>query len=141
MESPLAGAVGGVLLGSPNWLERMKQRLGMGPPQPSVPARRRLAVRPTLQQVLSTVCAAWDVEPDGVRAARQHGNDPRVAALYLARECVAMPVTELARQFGGVSVSAVSKVLRQAMDRRQADRGWDRKLSALARKLRASTEK
>jgi len=27
------------------------------------------------------------------------------------------------------------------MDRRQADRGWDRKLSALARKLRASTEK
>ena len=141
MESPLAGAVAGVLLGSASWVERMKQRIGSAPPRQGVPARRRLALRPTIQDVSSAVCAAWGVESKGLEVARRHGNEARVAALYLARECAAIPVTELAHQFGQVSVSAVSKLLRQAAQLRHEDRGWDRRLRALERNLRPPGEK
>jgi len=44
IESPLAGVVGGVLLGSPAWVDRMKLRVAGGPPQRGIAAKRRLAV-------------------------------------------------------------------------------------------------
>jgi REP-associated tyrosine transposase len=140
LKSPLAEAVGGVLLGSPSWVARMKQRIGLAPAQREVPARRRLARRPTLDDVLVAVCAAWGVEAESLQRARRHGNEARTAALYLARECAAIPVTKLAHQFGQVSVSAVSKLLRQAARRRDEDPGWNRRLRALERALRPSDE-
>jgi chromosomal replication initiation ATPase DnaA len=84
---------------------------------------------------------AWGVEAKTLQRARRHGNDARTAALYLARECAAIPVTKLAHQFGQVSVSAVSKLLRQASRRRDQDPGWNRQLRALERALRRSDAK
>jgi REP element-mobilizing transposase RayT len=141
IESPLAGVVGGVLLGSASWVDRMKLRVEGRPPQRGVPARRRLAVRPGLEQVVSAVCAACAVESADLSAARRHGNDARMAAVYLARECAALPVTRIAEYFGAVSVSAISKLLRQATQRRQQDRPWDRLISSLERNLRPVVQK
>jgi hypothetical protein len=61
--------------------------------------------------------------------------------LYLARQCAALPVTTLAHHFGQVSVSAVSKRLRQATQRRDEDPAWDRRLRALERTLRPPGKK
>src|SRR5262249_39491950 len=114
IDARLASAFGGVLLGDPNWVDWMKARIESGPPHREVPARRLLAVRPTLGEVEEAVCAACEAEPAELSAVRRRGNDARMAAVYLARECAALPVTQLAHHFGAVSASAISKLLRQA---------------------------
>lgn len=141
IESPLAGVVGGVLLGREAWVNRMKVRIGARPPERAVPARRRLAVRPALEQVEAAVCAALGVKPVELSAVQRHGNDARMAALYLARECAALPVTQLAQHFGPVSAPAISKLVRQAAQRRYQDRRWDRLLSGLERNLQPAVQK
>ena len=98
-------------------------------------------MRPGLEQVETAVCAACAVASAELSAVRRHGNDARMAAVYLARECAALPVTQLAQHFGPVSASAISKLLRQAARRRQQDRRWDRLLSSLERNLRPAVQK
>ena len=138
MDCPLAAVVGGVLLGNPSWVDRMKARIEGLPPQSDVPAGGFFAVRPTLIEVIDAVCAASQAEPADLTAVRRRGNDARMAAVYLARECAALPVTQLAQHFGPVSASALSKTLRQAALRRQEDRRWDRLLNTLESKLRSA---
>ena len=75
IDSPLASVVGGVLLGNPNWVDRMKARIEGGPPHRDVPARRLLAVHPTLREVEEAVCAACEAEPADLSAVRRRGND------------------------------------------------------------------
>ncbi len=112
--SPLASVVGGVLLGNPGWVDRMMTRIAGSPPQGDVPARRFLVLHPTLSEVEAAVCTAYEAERADLSAVRRRGNDARMAAVYLARECAALPVRQLAHHFGAVSASAISKLLRQA---------------------------
>ncbi len=137
IDSPLASAVGGVLLGNPTWVDRMKARIEGGPPHRDVPARRLLAVRPTLREVEEAVCAAHEAE----LAVRRRGNDARMAAVYPARECAALPVTQLAHHFVAVSASAISKLLRQGALRREKDRQWDQLIGNLERHFRPGAPK
>jgi hypothetical protein len=130
-----------VLLGNPNWVDRMKARIEGGSPHRDVPARRLLAVHPTLREVEEAVCAACEAEPADLSAVRRRGNDARMAAVYLARECAALPVTQLAHHFGAVSASAISKLLRQAALRRHDDRQWDQLLGRLERNFRSTGAK
>jgi len=82
LDSPLAGVVGGVLLGAASWVERMKEQIASHPGPPEVPARRRLVKRPLLVEVEAAVCDAWGVAVEDVRRVRRHGNEARVAALH-----------------------------------------------------------
>jgi REP element-mobilizing transposase RayT len=143
IESPLAAVVGGVLLGSESWVDRMKSRIQAGPPRAraNIPARHFLASRPTSVQVEKAVCAACEAKPAQLFVARRWHNDARMAAVYLARECAATPVTELARRFGSVSPSAISRLVRRAQLRRQHDRKWDRLLDHLERNLKTTAQK
>jgi hypothetical protein len=138
--SPLDEVVAGTLLGSQSWVDRMKARLGDSPPQRGVPARRVLALRPTLVQIETVVCAAWDVDRSALYAVRQRRNDARMAAVYLARENGALPVTKLAGHFGGVSPSAISGLVAHAAERRRHDERWDRRLRQLTRELQQIVE-
>jgi len=141
IESPLTGVIAGVLLGSEAWVDRMKLRVEAGPRQRGVPARRKLALRPGLEQVETAVCAAWGAETAELSTVRRHGNDARMAAVYLARQCAGLPVTQLAEHFGSVSASAISKLLGQAAQRRNRDQRWDRLLSNLEHSLQRADQK
>jgi hypothetical protein len=81
------------------------------------------------------------VQPSDLLAVRQRGNDARMAAVYLARELGALSVTQLARHFGAVSPSPISRLVRRAVLRRQDDHGWHRVLDRLASDLRGAAEK
>jgi REP element-mobilizing transposase RayT len=139
--SPLDAVIAGSLLGSPSWVDQMKARLGSLPAEDGVPARRLLRLRPTLSQVETAVCGAWGAERSVLSAVRRRGNDARMAAVYLARECAAIPVTELATNFGGVSPSAISRLIARAAERRRDDRRWDRRLRQLTRQLHDEADK
>jgi hypothetical protein len=54
-------------------------------------------VRPSLEQIQQVVCGAFGVTANDLTAARSHGNDARVAAIYLGRDVGALQVGRLAR--------------------------------------------
>jgi hypothetical protein len=118
----------------------MKGLLSDRPTERDVPARGYFAVRPTLMEVVDAVCATFESEKTGLSAPRRRGHDARMAAVYLARECAGLPVTQLAHDFGEVSASAISRLVRRAALRRLEDRKWERLLSTLEQSLRSAPQ-
>jgi len=135
LKSPLEAAVGGMFLGSGEWVERWRRRLAEEPVRNGLPARNQLAWRPTLDDLVATVSQVFEVDRSELFAVRRRPNDPRSAAIYLARHLTDEAVREIGRYFGGVSTAAISKTVARAEERRTADRAWDRRLSDLTDRL------
>jgi len=138
--SPLEAVVGGMFLGSGEWVDRWRRRLALEPLREGVPAHRQLAWRPPLADIVAAVSEAFDVEPAQVLVSRRHGNEARSAAIYLARRVADEAVGAIAQYFGGVTSAAISKVVARVEDRRGGDRAWDRRLAKLWESLRASRD-
>lgn len=134
--SPLEQVVGKVLLGSADWVERMRKTLGHVKPDDNVPERGWLAWRPSTEQIESAVAEAFGVDVDGLLAKRVRNNQARAAALYLIRRLTNVPTTKLAERYGGVSQAAISKAVARADVRRADDTAWQRRLRGLERALR-----
>jgi len=132
LESPLRGVVASTLLGSPGFIERMRQRLEGWVPDREVPATRALAPRPSLETIERVVCAAYGVEPAGLRRRGRHGNEPRRMAVALARALTTEPLRVLGQRFGGVGPAAVSNMARQVAD----NPSLSRRLARLERRCR-----
>jgi hypothetical protein len=58
----------------------------------------------------------------------------------LARQTTDTGVSALGRHFGGVSTAAISQAVARVQRRRGEDRGWDRRLTTLAERLRADED-
>lgn len=135
-KSPLERAVGGMFLGSGEWIDGWRRRLSVEPVREEVPLQRKLAWRPTLEQVVGTVSEAFGVEPTELRVSRRHGNEARSAAIYLTRQATDTAVGAIRAYFGGVSAAAISKAVVRVETRRAEDRVWDLRLAELSERLR-----
>ncbi len=136
--SPLEAVVGGMFLGRSEWVDRWRRRLAEEPIRQGVPAQRQLAWRPTLDEVVAAVSQAFDVDPADVLHSRRHGNQARLAAIYLSRLASDEAAGRIARHFGGVSAAAISKTVARVEHRRGEDPAWDRRLESLLDRLRAT---
>ncbi|NLX97274.1 MAG: hypothetical protein GXY83_13955 [Rhodopirellula sp.] len=134
--SPLEGAVGGMFLGSREWVERWRRLMAAEPVREGVPAQRQLAWRPTVADVVETVSEGFGVEASELCVSRRHGNEARLAAIYLTRLLTDEGVSAIGQQFGGVSMAAVSKTVARVEARRREDPSWDRRLAILFERLR-----
>jgi REP element-mobilizing transposase RayT len=137
-QSPLAAAVGGLFLGSAEWVDGWRRRLSGEPVREGVPAQRQLAWRPTLEDVVGAVSQSFGVAAADLCVSRRHGNDARSAAIYLARRMTDEAVGVIGEYFGGVSRPAISKMVARVEHRRGEDRAWDRRLAKLSERLRTS---
>lgn len=135
--SPLAAAVGGMFLGGAAWVDEWRRRLAEEPARETVPAQRQLAWRPTLDDVVAMVSAAYAIEPSELLAIRRRSNEARSAAIYLARLLTDEAVGAIGDYFGGVSTAAISKTVAQAENRRGEDHAWDGRLGRLSEHLRS----
>lgn len=127
----MKSAVGGVLLGQAPWVEKMRERIADQSEDDNVPQRKQLAWRPTSSNIVRRVQKHFGASSSELSQARRHGNDARAAAIYLIRRLTDEKVTKLAEQFGGVSVSAISKQLNRTETRRQEDPAWNSLLEEL----------
>ena len=128
--SPLKGVQASTLLGSPDFVQRMKELLADTLPDRDVPAARELRLMPTLDDVERIICTAYSVAPDSLRG-RTRRNTPRRLAIALARRVTTLPLRTLGAHFGSVGGSAISNTVQQV----QADPHLAKRLTALARKL------
>ena len=134
-KSPLKSAVGGMFLGASGWVERMRERLAEEPQDLNVPDRKQLAWRPSSSQIIGAVLEHFNVDVSRLGEVRCHGNDARAAAIYLLRRLSDQSVSGLARQYGDVSVAAISKLIQRAESRRIEDPQWNRLLTRMEKQL------
>ena len=71
--SPVEAAVGGVFLGKSSWVEQMRERLADEPDDANVPQRKRLAKRPTEEEIVRLVQDHFGVGLPDLNQARRHG--------------------------------------------------------------------
>jgi REP element-mobilizing transposase RayT len=138
--SPLDSVVGGMLLGSVAWVERMRKELGEQPESHDVPTLHRLAWRPSVEVILEVVSHCYGVDESAILERRRRGNDARLAALCLCRRLTDERVGRLAARFGGVSTAAITKAVTRGEIRCSTDRRWDRHLSDLTDQIKSHQE-
>jgi chromosomal replication initiation ATPase DnaA len=131
----LKDAVGKVLLGRPEWVEQMRQMLGLSKADPDITELRHLVWRPSQEQIESVVASAFGVDKSELFAKRVRNNDATAAALYLIRKLYGVSATQLAQQYGRVSQAAISKTVQRAGNRREKERRWSQRLSCLEKSL------
>ena len=138
--SPLESVVGGMLLGSTDWVERMRKELSELPESDDVSALHRLALRPSVEVILEVVSHSHGVEESAILQRGRHGNDARQAALCLCRRLTDERVGNLAERFGGVSSAAITKAVTRGESRRSTDHRWDRHLVELEAQIKSHQE-
>jgi chromosomal replication initiation ATPase DnaA len=134
--SPLADATACTLLGSTGFVEAMRRFLRDRLPDREVPAARGLRLAPKLADVTSAVCRAYGVAPNSLsRRRRKRANEPRQAAIYLARTCTPAAAKEIGGLFGGVRAQAVSNIVARTRAERRRDRHLDGTLQRIEAEL------
>jgi len=112
--SPFADALGGLLLGSERFLDRMRGLLRDRPSDSALPQLEPLRPRPSLQQIVETVAGHFGQDMTIWRSGRRVDDAGRAVAAYLARRHFGYRAKEVAavlgyRSHGGVH-NAVARV-------------------------------
>ena len=117
-ESPFRNAADGWLLGSPPFVDAMRERMKRPHYEDDVPAARRLSNVGT-ETVLAAVAEYYGVSPTTFQE-RGHGDEHRDVAAWLTRRWTTAPLRELAELFGLSHPGSVSNLLRR-VDRAVAE--------------------
>jgi hypothetical protein len=113
MRSPFASAVGGLLLGSEGFVERMRRLLAGQPEDKAVPQLTRLRHRPSLATIVSMVAQDFGVDPSAWQPGTRHDDAGRAVAAWLARREFGYSVKDISKSLGYRSHGSVrSAVLR-----------------------------
>jgi len=111
-ESPFRNAADGWLLGSPPFVDAMRERMKRPHYEDDVPAARRLSNVGT-ETVLAAVAEYYGVSPTTFQE-RGHGDEHRDVAAWLTRRWTTATLRDLAESFGLNHPGSVSNLLRRA---------------------------
>jgi len=130
--SPFAKAVGGLLLGSKAFVERIGKLLDDRPDDPDVPQLEPLRSRPPLQRIVAVVCDHFGQSPSDWGSGRRRNDAARAVAAYLARRCFGYPLTDIAQTLGYRGHSSVNSAVRRV---EQGNRQLQKTVADLTRRL------
>ena len=134
-ESPLTEATASTLLGSCDFVDRMREWLQDRLPDRDVPAARELRANRRIEEVVEAVCASYGVAADHVLRRGRRRNQARLAAVYLCRSLTGASVRAIGLHFGGVNGQAISNLVRKVTRERLRDRKLRSRLSAIEEAL------
>ena len=127
--NPFQAAVDGWILGSNEFVQRVKQTVE-DPADGDEPV-----VGVSVDDVISAVCRAFDVERDQILRPGGRLNRPRDAAVLLARELTAQPVATLGAAFG-VGATAITETVRRAERRLTSEPSFRGQIEWVKRRVR-----
>jgi len=113
LDSPLALAWHGLVLGSDRFLARIRGMLEARPDHPEVPGLTRLRGRPSLSCVIAEVARRSGSDPSRWAPRRRCDEPARALAAYLARRVAGIPSPQIAEALGYRSISSVSVACRR----------------------------
>ena len=111
--SPFQGAVGGLLLGSSAFVERVRRMLDEKPDDPDVVEWKQLRRRPPLDEIAATVAEHFQVDPTDWLPGRRCNDAARAVAAYLARRRFGYAATEVAATLGYRDHSSTGRAVRR----------------------------
>ncbi len=111
--SPFSGAVGGLLLGSEAFVDRIRHLLRDRSEAEGVPELKRLRSRPSLDQILAEVATYFDCPEECWSPGRRSDEAARAMAAYLARCRFGYSATAVADRLGYRGPSSVSHAVRR----------------------------
>lgn len=139
LSNPLDNALASTLYGSQAFVERLRSWLTGRPSNKEVPVSRELRKSAGIEEIEAVVCEKFGVSRDALMRKRRWRNEARLAAVYLSRKITWAPVGEVGSRFGGVTGSAVSRIVARAMAQRQTDRRFELLLRRCEAALSAAT--
>ncbi len=112
-KSPFARAVGGVLLGSEAFVDRMRRMLDSQSVDPSVPQREHLRRRPALPQILEAVARQFGHDAPPWVPGTRSDDAGRAVAAYLARRRFGYPAKAVANALGYRDAGGVTHAIKR----------------------------
>ena len=131
--SPFAGALGGLLVGSRSFVDRIRQLLKTRSPDPDVTGLVQLRPRPPLDAIVAAVAEHFGVDRRLWGPGRRSDDVARAAAAYVARRKFGYPAGTVAIAVGYTNHSSVSRAVNRI---ESASAKFHESLASLARKLR-----
>ncbi|NQU22945.1 MAG: transposase [Candidatus Nealsonbacteria bacterium] len=135
-ENPFRRAAFGWLLGSDEFVDRLRRRLAGEPSRPAVPQQRRLSSF-TTEQVFQAVADFYGVARESFSV--RGGATPRAVAAWLARRLTTATLGELAENLGLTHYASVSNLTRKVDRQRAASQSFQRELQRLESRLATIT--
>ncbi|OHB75126.1 MAG: hypothetical protein A2W31_16195 [Planctomycetes bacterium RBG_16_64_10] len=112
LASPFARAFQGMILGSDNFVTRIRGLLAGTPADPAVPLRKQLGRKPSLEEVQLLVAAKFDVDPSRWSRGRRSNDAARAVVAYVARH-LGYPSKEVAAALGYASTGGVAQAVKR----------------------------
>jgi len=137
LDSPLSRAVAGVVLGSEEFVGRVREMLRGRPRDREVPALSRLATAPTLERLVRAIAAEFGGDAASWQPGRRADDLPRAVAAYLGRRLSGARSSAIAAALGYRSASSVTVACRR-VERALADPRVAARLEAIAQRLSAA---
>jgi REP element-mobilizing transposase RayT len=107
--APWTEAVAGLILGSEDFVKRIRDVLSGRAADRAVPTLDRLRARPSLESIVALLLQRPGSRSEQWTAGRRSDNGDRAVAAYLCRRRYGYRCTEIAAALGFVSISSVSR--------------------------------
>jgi putative transposase len=137
-EDPMRRAAHGAVLGTPGFVERVRQALGERAADPEVSRLQEARARPSLATLFQTVARGYRVDAESLRRKGRRRNEARDVAVYLARRHGGIPLREIGEFVGDLGSAAVSLAHRRIAERLPCDPALRRRVAALEREAAAA---
>jgi putative transposase len=106
--NPLSELYGQVLLGTEEFIERLKGLIKGKAVSQEIVERSRLKERPALEEILRLVAEKYGEEPETLRK-RGRNKEARKVAIYVMKRYSGLSNRDIAKLFGGMHYTAVTK--------------------------------
>ena len=137
VQSPLASAVQGMILGSVEFVEKIRDLLKGRPSDPELPVLLRLHKRPVLEDVILLATEQFGGDSSQWKYGRRCDGLARAVAAYVARQTTGMRVAQIAEALGYRNMSSVSAACRR-VEREMRHPSLAKKVQRLLEEVRSS---
>lgn len=132
IESPYKKVYGGMILGGDSFIKEVLRKLkrqDIG--REDISYRRQLMGRHEMEDIINRVAHEYGVAVDAVVSGRER--EARRVAIYLIKRRTSVTNREIGKRFGGVSYSAVSKVVERTEREMEKDKNLKKRISSMVR--------
>jgi hypothetical protein len=133
LANPLRKVYGQAIAGSPSFVKKVAERVNRKKPPAKGPSRRTTVQRTSdVEHILTTLSSHFKVPRKTLLAARSMY---RNVAIYFAKKHTGLTNSEIGERFGNITYSAVTRVAARVEERARKDKGLQRHLNELEKKL------
>ncbi len=127
------------VLGSENFINRVKEKFFCKKRHDEIPESRRLA--PGSEKIKQAICKGYGIEENSLLSSRRGVlNEPRNVAIFLIRRLRGEKLEEIGRQFGIAKYSSVSSAIEKMKRDISADRSLKARVKDIEKMLQNSQQ-